>query len=193
MRFTGAFLLEQAENMTNSLNHFTMHQDDRGIRRERRLLVLLGLISLGLIGGALYLQFVKGEDPCPLCIIQRYFFLLIAIFSFLGAGLKGWRGIAALETLVALSALGGIVAAVRHVYVLAHPGFSCGFDALQPIVDGLPPAQWLPQVFKVAGLCETPYPPILGLSLPQWSLVAFALMFLSVAGSLWGKRRLRAA
>ena len=58
-----------------------MHQDDRVIRRERRLLVLLAVISLGLVGGALYLQFVKGEDPCPLCIIQRYFFVLIAVFA----------------------------------------------------------------------------------------------------------------
>jgi disulfide bond formation protein DsbB len=64
---------------------------------------------------------------------------------------------------------------------------------LQPVVDSLPPAQWLPQVFKVAGLCETLYPPILGLSLPQWALAAFSVIFLAVAGSLWGKRRLRAS
>lgn len=169
-----------------------MHHDERGIRRERRLLVLLAVICLGLVGGALYLQFVKGEDPCPLCIIQRYFFVLIAVFALLGASFRGWRGIALLEMLVALSAR-GVVAAARHVYVQAHPGFSCGFDALQPVVDSLPPAQWLPQVFKVAGLCETPYPPILGLSLPQWGLIAFGVIFLSVAGSLWGKRRLRAS
>lgn len=83
-----------------------MHHDEREIRRERRLLVLLALISLGLVGGALYLQFVKGEDPCPLCIIQRYFFVLIAVFALLGASFRGWSGIALLETLVALSALG---------------------------------------------------------------------------------------
>jgi disulfide bond formation protein DsbB len=154
--------------MNNSLNHFTMHQDDRVMRRERRLLVLLGFVSLGLVGGALYLQFFHGEDPCPLCIIQRYFFVLVAI-----------------------SALGGAATAARHVYVQSHPGFSCGFDALQPIVDGLPPASWLPQVFKVAGLCETPYPPILGLSLPQWSLIAFVLIFVLVAASVRLKRKLR--
>ncbi|MFM0134661.1 disulfide bond formation protein B [Caballeronia grimmiae] len=170
-----------------------MHEDDRVLRRERRLLTLLGFVSLGLVGGALYLQFFHGEDPCPLCIIQRYFFVLVAVFAFLGAGLNGWRGIAVLETLVALSALGGIATAVRHVYVQAHPGFSCGYDALQPVVDGLPPARWLPQVFKVAGLCETPYPPILGLTLPQWSLAAFAVIFVLVAASLLSKRKLRAA
>jgi disulfide bond formation protein DsbB len=174
--------------MNNSLHHFTMHEEDRVLRRERRLLVLLGIV-----GGALYLQYYHGEDPCPLCIIQRYFFVLVAVFAFLGAGLNGWRGVALLESLVALSALGGIVTAARHVYVQARPGFSCGFDTLQPVVDGLPPARWLPQVFKVAGLCETPYPPILGLSLPQWSLVAFAVIFLAVVVSLRSKRRLRAS
>ncbi|SAK60090.1 disulfide bond formation protein B [Caballeronia arationis] len=170
-----------------------MHEEDRVLRRERRLLVLLGIVCLALVGGALYLQYYHGEDPCPLCIIQRYFFVLVAVFAFLGAGLNGWRGVALLESLVALSALGGIVTAARHVYVQARPGFSCGFDTLQPVVDGLPPARWLPQVFKVAGLCETPYPPILGLSLPQWSLVAFAVIFLAVVVSLRSKRRLRAS
>jgi protein dithiol:quinone oxidoreductase len=179
--------------MNKSLNHFTMHQDDRVLRRERRLLTLLGFVSLGLVAGALYLQFVHNEDPCPLCIIQRYFFVLVAVFAFLGAGFNNWRGIALLETLVVISALGGLATAARHVYVQANPGFSCGFDALQPIVDGLPPARWLPQVFKVAGLCETPYPPIFGLSLPQWSLIAFALIFVFVLLSLRTKRKLRTA
>jgi protein dithiol:quinone oxidoreductase len=175
--------------MNNSLNHFTMHEGDRSLQRERRLLVLLGIVCLGLIAGALYLQFVEREDPCPLCIIQRYFFLLIAVFAFIGAGMRGRRAIGMVEGLVVLSALGGIVTAARHVYVQAHPGFNCGFDALQPIVDGLPPARWLPQVFKVAGLCETVYPAILGLTLPQWSLVGFVFVFLAVGGRMLGRRR----
>ncbi|MGF6778045.1 disulfide bond formation protein B [Paraburkholderia sp. GAS334] len=166
-----------------------MHHRDPVLRRERTWLVLLGLICVALVAGALYLQFVKHEDPCPLCIIQRYFFLLIAIFAFLGARFNRWRGVRLLEVLAVLSALGGIVTAARHVYVQAHPGFSCGFDALQPVVDGLPPARWLPSVFKVAGLCETPYPPILGLSLPAWSLIAFVVMFVPLALSLLRNRR----
>src|SRR5260370_41083622 len=116
--------------------------------REGGLLGLVGLISLGLVAGALYLQMVKNEDPCPLCIIQRYFFILIAIFAFLGATMKGWRGISALEALIAIAAAGGIAAAARHLYIQMNPGFSCGFDAMQPIVDALPPAQWLPSAFK---------------------------------------------
>ncbi|CAG4905372.1 disulfide bond formation protein B [Paraburkholderia gardini] len=161
-----------------------MHHRDPVLRSERTWLVLLGLICVALVAGALYLQFVKHEDPCPLCIIQRYFFLLVAIFAFLGARFDRWRGVRLLEVLAALAALGGIVTAARHIHVLAHPGFSCGFDALQPVVDSLPPARWLPSVFKVAGLCETPYPPILGLSLPTWSLIAFVITFVLLALSI---------
>lgn len=166
-----------------------MNDDNALLRRERGLLVLLGLICLALVGGALYFQFAEHEDPCPLCILARYFFLLIAVFSFLGARLTSWRGVRVLEALSALSALGGIVASARLAWVQAFPSFSCGFDVLQPIVDGLPPAHWLPSVFKVQGLCETTYPAILGLSMPIWALVAFVVAFVVLAVSLWRNRR----
>lgn len=151
---------------------------------ERRLLVLLGVVSLGLVGGALYFQFVRGEDPCPLCILQRYGFLFIALFSFIaaafphrGAGRRLFIGLAL------LSSIGGMVAAGKHVWVLSSLQ-SCGFDTLQPIVDSLPPAHWLPALFKTAGLCETPYPPILGLSLPAWALIGFIAACISLGSAL---------
>lgn len=162
--------------------------DTSSLRRERSLLVLLGFLCLGLVGGALYLQFALHEDPCPLCIIQRYLFLLIALFAFVGAARKGWRGIAIFETLIAIAAVAGMAGAARHLYIQLNPGFSCGFDALQPVVDSLPPAHWLPSVFKVGGLCETVYPPILGILLPGWALIAFVLTFVPVAASLWRRR-----
>ncbi|AOK29121.1 MULTISPECIES: disulfide bond formation protein B [Burkholderia] len=162
------------------------------LRRERKRLVLLGLVCIALLAGALYLQYVKHEDPCPLCIVQRYFFVLIAVFAFLGAAMKSGTGVAALELLIVLSAAAGVGTAARHLYVQLNPGFSCGFDALQPIVDSLPPAHWLPGVFKVAGLCETVYPPIFGILLPGWALIGFALILVLVAASLLRHRaRLR--
>ncbi|MBP3934419.1 MAG: disulfide bond formation protein B, partial [Pseudomonas sp.] len=49
-----------------------MTNDMLQLGREKRFLVLLGVICLALIGGALYMQIVLGEAPCPLCILQRY-------------------------------------------------------------------------------------------------------------------------
>ena len=76
--------------------------------RERRYLVLLGIICLALIGGALYMQIVLGEAPCPLCILQRYALLLIAIFAFIGAAMRTRRSITVFETLVVICALAGV-------------------------------------------------------------------------------------
>ncbi|WNW13624.1 disulfide bond formation protein B [Pseudomonas sp. DTU_2021_1001937_2_SI_NGA_ILE_001] len=159
------------------------------LRREKRFLVLLGIICLSLIGGALYMQIVLGEAPCPLCILQRYALLFIALFAFIGAAMPGRRSTTLFEGLVVLSAIGGILAAGRHVWVLANPAVSCGIDELQPIVDGLPLASMFPLGFQVSGFCSTPYPPVLGLSLAQWALVAFVLTAMLVPLGIIRNRR----
>lgn len=166
-----------------------MNEQNQRLNREKRFLVLLGVICLALIGGALYMQIVLGEAPCPLCILQRYALLLIALFAFIGAAMPGKRSLTAFEGLVVLSALGGVVAAGNHVYILANPSVSCGIDTLQPIVDGLPLASVLPLVFQVDGFCSTPYPPVLGLSLAQWALMAFVLTAVLVPLGIWRNRR----
>lgn len=159
------------------------------IARERRFLLLLGVICFALLGGALYMQVVLGEAPCPLCILQRYAFLFIGVFALIGAALPGRRAVTVCEVLTVVSALGGIAAAGKHVWVLAHPLSSCGVDVLQPIVDSLPLASVLPSVFEVQGFCTTPYPPVLGLSLAQWALVAFVLVAVLVPLGVWSNRR----
>lgn len=162
------------------------------LRREKQFLVLLGIVCLALIGGALYMQVVLGEAPCPLCILQRYALLFIAIFAFIGAAMRGRVGISVCEVLVIFSAVGGIFAAGRHVYIQTHPTESCGIDVLQPIVDGLPLAKMFPLGFQVGGFCETPYPPVLGLSLAQWALIAFVLTVILVpAGIIRNRRKAR--
>jgi disulfide bond formation protein DsbB len=147
--------------------------------RQRRLYLLLGIICLALLGGALYVQYGLREEPCPLCILQRYAFTLIAIFSF-GAAVSGAKGLSVARWLTVLAALGGAAAAAYLVWIQAHPSLSCGYDAVQAFVDRLPPAHWLPSVFKVQGLCQTVYPPLFGLTLPVWSLIAFILILLGV-------------
>jgi disulfide bond formation protein DsbB len=166
-----------------------MSDDNLRLAREKRFLVLLGVICLALIGGALYLQIALDEAPCPLCILQRYALLLIALFAFIGACLRGRAAITVCEALVVVSALGGILAAGKHAWVLAHPTESCGVDVLQPIVDGLPLATLLPSVFSVQGFCTTAYPPVLGLSLAQWALLAFVLTVVLVPVGIWRNRR----
>ena len=147
------------------------------------------LACAGLMGYALYAQHVLELEPCPLCILQRYALLLIALFAFIGVAMPTRRSITVCEVLVVLSAIGGIIAAARHVYILANPAVSCGLDVLQPIVDGLPLAAIFPLGFQVDGFCSTPYPPVLGLSLAQWALVAFVLTAVLVPVGIYRNRR----
>ncbi|WHS61314.1 disulfide bond formation protein B [Pseudomonas sp. G2-4] len=157
-----------------------MSEEMMRLGRERRFLVLLGLICLALIGGALYMQVALGEAPCPLCILQRYALLLIAIFAFIGAAMRTRRSLTIFEGLVVLCALAGAAVAGHHVYTQFFPAVSCGVDVLQPIVDDLPLAKIFPLGFQVDGFCSTPYPPLLGLSLAQWALLSFVLIVVLV-------------
>ena len=166
--------------------------DELRLGRERRFLVLLGIICLALIGGALYMQVVLGEAPCPLCILQRYALLLIAIFAFIGAAMRTKGALTFFEGLVILSALGGVAAAGHHVYTQFFPQVSCGIDVLQPIVDDLPLAKVFPLGFQVDGFCSTLYPPVLGLSLAQWALVAFVLTVILVPLGIYRNRQRKA-
>ena len=50
-----------------------------------RLLLTMATASLALLAGALYLQFVENMAPCPLCIMQRYGFVGVALFCIAAA------------------------------------------------------------------------------------------------------------
>ena len=51
-----------------------------------RLLFLAGfLASAGLIGSALVFQYGLGLEPCPLCIVQRWFLIAVGLALLAGA------------------------------------------------------------------------------------------------------------
>ena len=47
----------------------------------RRVFAFLSGVCLAMLAFGLYLQHSKGLEPCPMCIVQRYALLLIAIFA----------------------------------------------------------------------------------------------------------------
>jgi len=141
--------------------------------QNRTLLMLIALACFGMIGAALYLQHYKDLLPCPLCVIQRYIFLVIGIVSLIAASAgkpKVWGGVAMLAALAGLATVG------KHLYVLAHPGLSCGIDPMETFLNKIPTAVYLPWIFKADGLCEDARDTLLGLSVPQWSALGFAIV-----------------
>jgi disulfide bond formation protein DsbB len=152
----------------------------------RTSLTAIATASLALVAIALYLQHAQDLLPCPLCVIQRYLYLGIALFSFIGAfsgKAKAFGGLAL------ACALGGLGVVGKHLYVLAHPGFSCGIDPMETVLNKIPTATLLPWLFRADGLCEAAQDTVLGLNVPQWSAVGFTLLTLALVATLARRAR----
>jgi disulfide bond formation protein DsbB len=147
------------------------------MKTSKPLLLAIAIACFALLGFGLYLQFVKHMLPCPLCIIQRYAFIAVSLICLITVALP--RGATQIGSFLALlAALSGVGVACWHLWVLAHPGFSCGIDPMETALNKIPTATMLPFLLKADGFCSTEYEPILGLSIPQWSLIWFALFSL---------------
>ena len=83
----------------------------------------LGFVACaGLMGYALYAQYVLGLQPCPLCIFQRIATIVTGIL-FLIAAIHNPRapGARVYGALITLAALGGMLISARHVWIQAQP------------------------------------------------------------------------
>ena len=148
------------------------------MNQSRTLLLSIDAACIALLGVAMILQHGMDMLPCPLCVLQRYLFLGVAVACLIGA-LAGKPRFGA--SLGLLGALGGMGVAGKHLYVLANPGLSCGIDPLQTSLNKIFTAEYLPFMFQADGLCEDALAPFFGLSIPQWSFLWFALFGLALA------------
>jgi len=160
------------------------------MKSSKSILLAVALIALALLGAALYLQHVKGLQPCPLCILQRYAFAIIAVICLVSASMPDSIRKAS-AAIGILAGIGGAATAGWHLWIIAHPSTSCGRDALEAPLNALPTATLLPSVFKVDAwaLCSAVYETILGLSIPQWSLLWFVVLIVILAKVLFKRSK----
>jgi len=132
----------------------------------------------------LYFQEELGLEPCPMCILSRYCFIVIAAIA-LVAAIHGPRALAlkVYSGLIAVFAVAGIGVSVRHSYLQHFPPAmeSCGTD-LEFLLNTLPFTQALPKIFAGSGSCSKVDWKMLGLSIPEWALVWFVIFG---AAALW--------
>jgi len=161
------------------------------MKKTQIALLATAIASFALIGGALYFQIAERMLPCPLCVIQRYAFIVTGIGSLIALGSSNLRRkVGCCVGLYGTLSGGGV--ALHQLYVIAHPDISCGIDPVQTFVNNLPFADWLPIVFTADGMCGTYYDPFLGLSIPQWSLFWFVVFTVTLASVLFkGKASVR--
>jgi len=137
-----------------------------------------------LIGYGLFLQEYKGLEPCPMCVLQRYAFVAIAVVALIAA-IHGPRG-AGLKVYgagVALFAIAGAGVAIRHSWLQHFPPAmeTCGTD-LEFLINTFPLSQALPKIFAGTGSCSKVDWTFLGLSIPEWALAWYAIF---AVAALW--------
>lgn len=147
----------------------------------RNLFLLAFLGCLGLMGGALYLEHMVGLEPCPMCIVQRVCVILFALVCLVaaihGPGLLGRRLYAGLALLFAL--VGGGTA-WRQIWLQSVPPdqLEACLPSLEFMLDALPLQEIVRLVFHGTADCAEVTWTLFGLSVPEWSLLAFAGMVL---------------
>ena len=122
--------------------------------------IILHVCILGICGvltGALFVQFVAGEFPCPLCVLQRMAMILAAMGSVFVithghyARIQGFSVMGLGYGMSILAAVAGLAIATRQVLLHIQPG-DPGYGS-----------------------------PVLGMHLYSWSVVIF-LVVLVVSG-----------
>ena len=147
------------------------------LNAPRRLLALVALGCVAMLAFGLYLQHVVGLEPCPMCIVQRYALILVAVVSGLTA-LTTKRSLlmAGASLLVLISGFGAFVAA-RQSFLQWYPPeiASCGRD-FYGMIETFPLKRAIPMIFKGSGDCSAVDWTFLGGSIANWSFVCFTVI-----------------
>ena len=143
----------------------------------RRVLALVSLGCIALLAFGLYLQHVVGLEPCPMCIVQRYVLVLVAIVSGITAITnKNALLMSGASLLVLLSGFGAFVAARQSFLQWYPPEIStCGRD-FYGMIETFPLKRAIPMIFKGSGDCTKIDWTFLGLSIANWSFISFVVM-----------------
>ena len=155
----------------------------------RGLFAATGLAALGLVVGGVFLAQTLNLAAGPLCILQRMLYLLLA-FEAVAAWLLAKTTLprrAAALVMIATSVTGVLIAAYQTWLQRFAKGVSCTAD--QPWWEAFvnwAGSQW-PLLFEASGLCSEAGWRFLGLSIAEWSLIAFTSMTIAMLIALLRK------
>ncbi|MEY4363395.1 MAG: hypothetical protein RLZZ24_747 [Pseudomonadota bacterium] len=156
------------------------------LQHPRRVWALICIISVSLLTFGLYLQHVTGLEPCPMCIMQRYVWVVLALVSLLGALTPGLGAVWIVGLWDLVLAIAGACVAARQSWLQWYPPevATCGRD-FYGIVDTFPLHRALPMIFQGSGDCTAVDWTFLGGSIANWSFVWFVLAILLIVMALW--------
>lgn len=145
-----------------------------------RWLYLAGAaVIAGLFGAALYLQYVLHQEPCPLCMVQRFVFIaMLVLFVIAALHNPGRAGAKVYAALITMLALGGAGVAGRHIWIQHLPKDevpTCG-PGLDYMLENFPMSELWKELMHGSGECAEKSWTFLALGIPEWSLLWYALL-----------------
>ncbi|HQS21865.1 MULTISPECIES: disulfide bond formation protein B [unclassified Acidovorax] len=141
----------------------------------RRVLALISAACVGMLAFGMYLQHVVGLEPCPMCIVQRYALIAVAVFTGLAAARnsRGWW--MSLASVAVVAAGFGAFVAARQSWLQWYPPevATCGRD-FYGMIENYPISRSIPMIFRGSGDCTAIDWTFLGGSIANWSFICFA-------------------
>lgn len=146
---------------------------------SQRLFLLGFLFCASMAGVAGYFQIIDNLEPCPLCILQRVFTMLVGLVLLIAVVHNPKHiGIRIYGFLSGLFALLGASISARHIWLQNLPEDqvpSCG-PGLNFMLDNFPLGDTINMVLRGSGECAEVLWTFMGVSIPGWTLLAFALL-----------------
>lgn len=164
----------------------------------KRLLATSPRLVFALIAGGcvlmlaygLYLQHSLGLEPCPMCIVQRYALIFIALTAAFAWLVRSRALHSSATVLLVLTAGFGAFVAARQSWLQWYPPdvVSCGRD-FYGMVENFPLQRAIPMIFKGSGDCSKVDWTFLGGSIANWSFLCFCgIAVLALLLLVWRKR-----
>ncbi|PAV48330.1 disulfide bond formation protein B [Pseudomonas sp. HAR-UPW-AIA-41] len=144
----------------------------------RNLFALAFLACVAMMGAALYLEHVLGQEPCPLCIVQRILLIAFGLVCLLAAihnpgrgGRMGYAGVAG------LFALCGAATAGRQIWLQTVPAdqLPACLPSLDYMLQAFPFQEIIRVVLHGSADCAEVNWTLFGLSIPELSLLGFVV------------------
>ncbi len=148
-------------------------------KSPRAVFLWLAAACVGMLAFGQYLQHSLGIEPCPMCIVQRYAVVLVAVVAGLaGASSRAGMHLAGAVLLLPSAGFGAYVAARQSWLQLYPPEVaSCGRD-FYGMIETFPLQRAIPMIFKGSGDCSKVDWSFLGGSIANWSFLSFSAFIL---------------
>jgi len=151
------------------------------------------LASLLILSGAFYLEYGLGVVACPLCQMQRFVLSAFSLVCLAALATRPGRGVERtfLWSSLFLALVGGLLAA-RHVWLQGlYPAveMTC-LKSMDYLVEQGTVGEWLHSLLIGTADCVPITWSFFGLSVPEWSLLAFLGLAVAVGFRLALAKRL---